>query len=166
MRARKQRERSSRPTTPPLPTNRPTEERRRLAEVIEEPDVNGRAFRAAWLIRSRLDGLYFDKLIDLATYEAGKSLARDYWLVGGAPGSPIARIALASAIASRIDAARRLRAVRARIGEGAYSLEVACAAEDTSWRELGPSIALPRRYGKERRGRSARASGGFLSQSG
>ena len=147
MRARNRPDRS-RPPSPPLPSSRPNAERVAFAEAIEQPDINGRAFRPGWLVRSRLDGLLADGLIDRETYAAAQSVARDYRAVSGAPSSPIARLGMSrvagreDAIASRIDAARRLRAVRARIGEGAYSLAVAVVAEDTSWRELGKRLGV------------------------
>ena len=136
------------PVAPPslLPSSRPTDERTCHVEAIDLPDVDGTAFRPGWLVQSRLDGLYLGKLIDWATYDAGQALARDFWTAGGTPGSPLAHLGLLSfavgedAFANRLDAARRLRAVRDRIGEGAFALVVACCVEDRSWRDIGRQL--------------------------
>ena len=45
-------------------------------------------------------------------------------------------------VGHRLDAVRRLRETRERIGPKAYALIVAVAAEDVSWRELGRRLGV------------------------
>jgi hypothetical protein len=94
------------------------------------------------VVRTRVDGLVADGLIDQAGYEAAQRFGRDYEIATGTPASPMARIGDAptgwrDTVAVRLDAAARVRAIRARIGAGCYDLVVACCVEDVSWGELG-----------------------------
>jgi len=91
-------------------------------------------------VESRLDGLYLGKLIERDVYEAALAVKRDHDFAAGLDTSPVARIGMPSiGLASRLDAAARLRRIKARIGPGAYALAIACCAEDRSWRQIGDS---------------------------
>ena len=138
------------------PSSRPIVERVRHAEAVEQPDVNGHAFRPGWLVLSRLDGLFIGKVIDRAVYDAALGVARDHELAAGTDGSPFARVGMPSTgwrdpIASRIDAAARLQLIRQRIGGEAYALVIAVVAEDRSWREIGRPAGCAGRHREERR---------------
>jgi len=133
------------PLPPSLPTSKPTGERQRQAEAVTAPDMDGAAVRPWWRVESRLDSLFAGKLIDRPAFEAATALAHDVALVGGTPASPTTRIGSVSGgwhdpVPARLDAAKRLRTVRARIGDHAYNLVVAVAAEDLSWRALGRKL--------------------------
>jgi len=70
--------------SPPLPTNRPTPERSRHAEAIDQPDINGRAFRLGWLVVTRLDAFLAGRLITRETYDAAVAFRRDFEATSGA----------------------------------------------------------------------------------
>jgi hypothetical protein len=117
---------------------RPTPEFRAHHDV-EDPRVDGRTFRQAWLVRTRLDQLRADGRITpaewhaAADYRATWATARE--LVGIEPG--MVRIAGSStpdeAMIARLDAVTKLRTVEDAIGTTAARLLVASVVHDLAW---------------------------------
>ena len=121
-------------------TGRPTPE---LAakHAIAAPRVDATTFRTAWLIETRLDGLYVDRLISLAGLIAARHWRRDWEIAmerthaprldgggpgagGGAPGGgPTLRLAAMS----------RLRAAERALGRFAVRLLEWCLVRDLPW---------------------------------
>lgn len=119
-------------------TTSPTTELRRHHD-IEEPAVDTRAFRQAWRIRTRLDGLLGDELITPGQWQAAVDY-RNAWgrvrAIAGA-GSTL-RVSAGGGdpewvAIERLDAFARIDAVEAVIGALATALCQACVIEDYPW---------------------------------
>lgn len=132
----------------PPPTSRPTDERARHAVRIEAPVMNGR-LAPWWTITTRLDALAADGLIGRRQYEALAEFRADLDRVRSLPASPLARAGHGSPggsgqdliVATRLDAARRLRVIRDRLGPVTYGL-LCAVADDRSWREIGRQLGV------------------------
>jgi hypothetical protein len=123
--------------------NRPTAARTQHAEGIDAPRVDATAFRQGWRVRTRLDALLADGLIQPGERQAAVEY-RAAWervitvaAVGNARlvrssggGGPHVRL---MAIAGTIE---RLRVIEAAIGVMADRLCFACAVEDQPWSSM------------------------------
>ena len=120
--------------------SKPSREFRRHHDV-EAPQVDERAFRQGWRVRTRLDQLLADERISRSEWQAAIEF-RAAWgaaieitragmigVQGG--GSPD------NAMLTRLDAVERLRLVEAAIGGFAASLCRACIAHDLAWAAIG-----------------------------
>lgn len=142
----------------PPPSNRPTEQRARQAEAVDNPDVDGVAFRPWWRVRTRLDGLLAAGLIEEAAWLAAGKFRDDAEaaLMRLGP-STLARLGLARAPRElhardlhRVKALERLRRVRDKLGPADYALIWWIAAEDRPWTEVGRRLACTERTAKKR----------------
>jgi len=138
------REPAQRSADPARPTARPTDERQRHAEAVIEPDVNGRAFRPWWAVRTRLDALLAGGLIDRDAHDRANRLRADCERMARTGSSSMARFDMpriapraGSVAETTIDAAGRVARVRARMGAADFALVYVIAVDDLSWRELG-----------------------------
>jgi hypothetical protein len=116
---------------------------------VDAPRVDAKAFRQGWRVRTRLDGLFADGMIDAATWQAGddfranweraygQGMAPPAGLGGGGRSSHSDRIA-----ASRIDAASWLARMMAALGEPAFRLIEACVVHDASWVSIGARLGI------------------------
>lgn len=144
------------PPRPAPPTSKPTPERQRHAQGIEPPDLNGRAFRPGWLVATRLDALFTDKLIGQPAYAAALGFRRDYERLASALGSAMGGIGLTRAshddraMLSRLQATKRLRRIRDRIGAATYAVAVLVAVEDVSWTELARRLGCSDKTARHR----------------
>ena len=95
-----------------------------------------------------MDRLYASAAIDRQAYEAAQGFRRAYEVAGSLPASPIARLGTPAvagredAIARRLDAARRVRRIRAQLGPDAFTLVVAVTVEDASRSALGRQLSI------------------------
>jgi DNA-directed RNA polymerase specialized sigma24 family protein len=113
--------------------------------------MDGVAFRAWWTLSTRLDRLYADGLIAQAVYTAACRFRADCERVGALSSrSVLARLGEPAPgsgdrhrdLFARVAAARRLRAVRARLGPQRYALVYWVTTEDLAWTELARRLGV------------------------
>ena len=131
-------------TRPLVLTARPTPEFRRHHDV-EDPRVDERSARRAWIVRTRLDQLLADGMISRGQWQAAveyrDAWARVYAQGGGSePGGM--RVSGAAndghqRMLDRLDTLTRLRITEQRLGGLATWLVYRCVVEDMTWREMG-----------------------------
>lgn len=129
------------------PSSRPTAEYEKH-HAIEAPAVTGRSFRTAWRLRTRLDQLLVDGLIDRADWQAASEF-RDCWEkchgVGFGPVELEFRSRVVTGtdrIGNRLDAARQLREITQGIGRRATWLVTECAVYDRTWCQMAKQIGV------------------------
>jgi len=137
-------------TKPPPLSVAPTPERAAHAEGITPPVVNG-VRRPWWTIRTRLDGLLIEKLIDERAHKAALAFERDFALLTVSSRDSFSALRTGRIetdrhveMRGRIDAVMRLRLAQARLGPDAFGLIIAVVVVDESWR------ALERRFARGR----------------
>jgi hypothetical protein len=126
---------------PLVTTARPSPEFRRHHDVAE-PRVDGRAFRQAWIVRTRLDQLLAAGRITPAEFQAASEY-RAAWAVLLRLGSTgdLGRVRAVPAdphrgALARVAAAERIVLVEAAIGSLARDLCRACIIHDLHWTDL------------------------------
>jgi hypothetical protein len=127
----------------------PTAELARHHE-IEAPRIDGREFRQAWRIATRLDRLRRETAISELEYfcavavrlltERSAGDAHDAWPLIGA--RQHYRGAFAGPSLTVLDAIAALKRIRRRIGGSAFDLVVACAVDDFSWARVGRQLNI------------------------
>lgn len=147
-----------RPPAAPLPSNRPTPERERHAETVLPPQMNG-VRRPWWTAASRLDALRDGGLISAAEHDAATRVRDDCERAGRSGNSPLVRIGVGTGRAPQaaggptgaaLDAVRRIKRVRAQLGEQDFAIVVAVAVEDVPWATLGGRLGLTDKPAKAR----------------
>lgn len=124
-------------------SNAPSAHRHQHAEAIEPPRVDAHAFRPGWRVRTRLDALLADGHITPGAYQSAVQLRG--WVERIAH-QRVSRSALIRVDVThqaggipvlQLDAATRLRAAYAAIGQDGWALLVACIVDDASWAANG-----------------------------
>ncbi len=100
--------------------------------AIVPPEISQQTFHPGWRADDRLARWHARALIDIATLDAARALQHDLELVAALPGSPLTRLGLPrprrgpdgayAAMAARLGAAQRLRAVERRLGTFRFDL--------------------------------------------
>jgi DNA-directed RNA polymerase specialized sigma24 family protein len=131
----------------PVATAAPTAEFRSHHRV-EAPQVDGAAFRQAWLRTTRLDSLLEAGRIDRDQHDAAcrwrtwaekvAPLPAQAWDVR-VDRSPVPND---TAALLRVQTAAKLRAVADALGPLRVRLLTMCAGEDRSWREIGDRLGI------------------------
>ena len=108
---------------------------------------------------SRLDSLYTGELIAGDAYDRACALRRDGERVSRTGSSIMARFGVGAGrtapaafcpTEAKLDAARRLTAVRARLSERDFAILLAVCVEDVSWPELGRRLHCSDKTAKRR----------------
>jgi DNA-directed RNA polymerase specialized sigma24 family protein len=135
------------PSPPAVSTSRPTAEFRSHHRV-EAPQVDGTAFRQAWLRTTKLDSLLEAGRIDRDQHSAACRWRT--WAEKAAPlhaqawdvrvdRSPVPND---TAALLRVQTASRLRGVAEALGPLRVRLLTMCVGEDRSWREIGDRLGI------------------------
>lgn len=116
---------------------KPTDEFLRQHDA-EAPQVDARAFRQGWRVRTRLDQLLRDGLIWARHYQAATEFRAVYAIARELSSQEPGMIRIASSVAgegvdARLDAMTRVRIVEDVLGRFATGLLVACVVEDFPW---------------------------------
>jgi hypothetical protein len=123
-------------------TGQPSAEYRRHHDVTA-PRVDAKTFRQGWRVRTRLDALLADGMIDDASHAQGIAF-RDAWEVAfgrsrntlmAMPGS--GGSGLHDREGRKLDAAAYLRCAALHLGAHGYLLAEACCVHDLSWPAVG-----------------------------
>jgi uncharacterized phage-associated protein len=129
------------------PSNRPTSEFEQHHQ-IDAPEVTRRSFRTAWRLRTRLDQLLADGLIDRADWQAASEF-RDCWERCHGTGLGPVELEFRSRVngadrwlGNRLDTARQLREIAEGIGRRSTWLIEACAVFDMPWVRLAKQIGV------------------------
>jgi DNA-directed RNA polymerase specialized sigma24 family protein len=142
------------PVAPPVSTGRPTPQFTQHHRV-EAPQVDGTAFRQAWLRTTKLDGLLEAGRIDRDQH--GAACRWRAWAEKAAPlpaqpwdvrvdRSPVPNDTVALA---RVQTAAKLRAVVEALGPLRVRLLAMCVLEDRSWREIGDRLSIDGKTAKD-----------------
>lgn len=123
---------------------------------VEAPQIDTRAFRPAWRVRPRLEGLLHAGDITLAEYAAAIRYRRRYELAY-ASAIPAASMTPSSGTPdgdrmtqTRLDALAELAAVERRIGPVRVWWLQACVVYDLAWRELAGAHRIHHRTARKR----------------
>jgi hypothetical protein len=131
----------------PVATNRPTPQFRQH-HTVETPQVDANAFRQAWRVQTRLDGLLESGRIDREQFEAAQAWRR--WAETVTPFRAqswdvrvdASLMANDAGMLFRVKAASSLRAAADALGELRIRLLEACVLRDRSWREIGDRLRV------------------------
>lgn len=148
--------RPSPPARAPLPpSSAPSAARLGHAEAIEVPRVDLTAFRTAWRVSTRLDGLLEAGRIDREAWDAGHHWRR--WAEMTAPYRAqrwdvrvdISTVPNDAAMLRRVTAATKLRQAAEALGPLRVKILTAVVVEDMPWTELGRSLRLSDKAARE-----------------
>jgi hypothetical protein len=142
-------------TAPPaVTTNSPTPQFRQHHQV-QAPQVDGAAFRQGWRVATRLDGLLEAGRIDREQWDAAAEWRR--WAEVISPmkaqswdlriDTPL--MPNDAGMLFRVNAASKLRACIAAIGELRIRLLECCVLRDRSWAEVGQAMRVSDKTAKD-----------------
>jgi hypothetical protein len=128
-------------------TSAPTPQFRQHHQA-QAPQVDSTAFRQAWRITTRLDGLLEAGRIDREQYEAAQEWRR--WAEAVTPFRAqswdvrvdASRVANDAAMVLRVNAAAKLRSVTEMLGQLRHRLLELSVRDDRSWREIGDRLGV------------------------
>jgi DNA-directed RNA polymerase specialized sigma24 family protein len=131
----------------PVATNRPTPQFRQH-HTVETPRVDTSAFRQAWRVQSRLDGLLEAGRIDREQFEAAQVWRR--WAEVIAPTKvqswdvrvDASRLANDASMVIRVNAQAKLRSAIDALGPLRHRLLEMSVGDDRSWREIGDRLGV------------------------